>query len=130
MGYSEAMKNPKCRPFPAAARFKQTDVKSIEYDGTLTIKIQADEIHAQVIFHNPAGFRVLDERDLCEFWENYHEKNGWLYEVEEGGWMELEMVRPLFNSPDFFKGLREYLLVDDKCVSVLTVQPPEILISK
>jgi hypothetical protein len=77
--------------------------------------------------HQPAGFRVLDERDLCEFWNTYSEPNGWLYEVEEGGWLELETHRPLFNSPGFHPGLREYLLVDDRCVSVLAVQPPDIL---
>ena len=71
--------------------------------------------------------RLLDERDLCEFWNTYSEQNGWLYEVEEGGWLELETRRSLFNAPGFHPGLREYLLVDDKCISVFSVQPPEIL---
>jgi hypothetical protein len=104
-------------------------VRSLWYDGeTLTVEIQGEGFaFARLVFHRPAGFRVLDERDLCEFWNEYSEPNGWLYEVEEGGWLELEAHRPLFNSPDFHPGLREYLLVDDKCVSVLAVQPPEIL---
>jgi len=115
-------------PYPAAAKYKRTVVQSIEYDGpSLVIRLQADEtFEVQVIFRNPVGFRVLDERDLCEFWENYHEQNGWLYEVEQGGWLELERMRPLFNSHEVFRGLREYLLVDEMCVSVLTVKPPEI----
>jgi hypothetical protein len=127
-GYHGGMQNPKCSPFLAAAKFKRTVVQSIEYDGPLlVIKIKADEIYdAQVIFRNPVGFRVLDERDLCEFWEHYHEKNGWLYEVEEGGWLELERTRPLFNSHEVVKELREYFLVDEMCISVLAVLPPEI----
>jgi hypothetical protein len=70
---------------------------------------------------------VLDERDLCEFWDDYHTGNGWLYEVQEGGWQELESHRQLFNSPSFCPGLREYLVVCDKCVSVLTTEPPQII---
>lgn len=69
----------------------------------------------------------MDERDLCEFWEHYHSRNGWLYEVHEGGWQELELHRPLFNSPSFHKGLREFLIVCDTCVSVLDVDPPSII---
>jgi hypothetical protein len=80
-----------------------------------------------VVFRRPAGFRVLDERDLCEFWDNYHTGNGWLYEVHEGGWQELESHRQYFNSPSFFTGLREFLVVCDTCVSVLGVEPPEII---
>ncbi|HEY4309140.1 MAG TPA: hypothetical protein VGN12_06775 [Pirellulales bacterium] len=122
------MNQPKCLPFPPAARFKRTEIQSIEFDGDLVIRIQAvGPSTLRVIFHNPVWFRVLDERDLCEFWDNYHEGNGWLYEVEQGGWLELEKKRPLFNSHVVVKGLREYLLVDDQCVSILTVEHPEII---
>jgi hypothetical protein len=122
------MKTPKCKPLLAAARYKRKAVRSLRYDGeALIVEIQGDGFaFARVVFERPAGFRLLDERDLCEFWDSYHQGNGWLYEVEEGGWMELESERPLFNSPSFHTGLREYLLVDDKCISVLSERPPEI----
>ncbi len=122
------MNPPKCKPYPPASRYRTKAVRSLDYDGeTLTVEIQGEGFaYARVVFRQPAGFRVLDERDLCEFWKEYHLGNGWLYEVEAGGWLELERTRPLFNSPGFFVGLREFLLVDDKCVSVLAVQPPEI----
>lgn len=84
-------------------------------------------LDARLTFADVVGFRVLDERDLCEFWNEYSEPNGWLYEVESGGWLDLEKHRQLFNSPDLIQNLREYLLVDDKCVSVLCVAPPEIV---
>jgi hypothetical protein len=123
------MKPPKCQPYPPAARYRQKVVRSLSYDGkTLTIEIQGEGFaFARVVFHQPAGFRVLDERDLCEFWNTYSEPNGWLYEVEEGGWLELESQRKLFNSKDFIPGLKEYFLVDERCVSVLVAQPPEII---
>jgi hypothetical protein len=122
------MKSPKCKPFAPASRYRKKVVRSLSYDGeTLTIDVQGEGFaFARIVFFGPAGFRVLDERDLCEFWNTYSEPNGWLYEVEDGGWLELESHRKLFNSPAFFPGLKEYLLVDEKCISVLAVQPPEI----
>jgi hypothetical protein len=50
-----------------------------------------------------------------------------VYEVHEGGWQELESHRQYFNSPSFYSGLREFLLVCDTCVSVLAVESPEII---
>lgn len=103
-------------------------MRSVRFDGTdLFIEIQGEGFaFARVVFKRPIGFRVLDERDLCEFWDRYHEGNGWLYEVEQGGWLELETARSLFNSPSIFPGLREFLIVDDQCISVLSDRPPEI----
>src|ERR1700681_3822088 len=98
------MKPPKCKPFLPAARYRRKVIRSLSYDGqTLIIEVQGEDFaFARVVFEQPAGFRVLDERDLCEFWKDYHEGNGWLYEVEDGGWLDLESVRSLFNSPSFF----------------------------
>jgi hypothetical protein len=123
------MKAPRCKPYPPAARYRQKAVRSLWYDGdTLAVEIQGEGFaFARILFRRPAGFRVLDERDLCEFWNTYSEPNGWLYEVEEGGWLELETHRPLFCSPDVHARLREFLLVDEMCISVLAVEPPEII---
>lgn len=125
----EGMKRPKCEPFPSAARYRRKAVRSLSYDGeTLTLDIQGEGFaFARVVFRRTVGFRVLDERDLYEFWDTYSEPNGWLYEVEEGGWLELESQRPSFTSLEVCVGLREYLVVDEKCVSVLTAQPPEFV---
>ena len=122
------MKLPKCAPVPAAARYRRKAVRSLRYDGKdLSSEIQGEGFaFACVVFRDPLGFRLLDERDLCEFWSDYNERNGWLYEVEEGGWLELESQRALFNSPSLFPELKEYLLVDDKCISVLAIAAPEI----
>lgn len=104
-------------------------MRSLRYDNDgLIIEVQGPGfVFARVVFKRPAGFRVLDERDLCEFWNQYHTGNGWLYEVQEGGWLELESSRSEFLAPLMLPGLREYLVVCDTCVSVLAVQPPEIV---
>ncbi|HQR07275.1 MAG TPA: hypothetical protein PLN21_10660 [Gemmatales bacterium] len=104
-------------------------MRSLHFDmETLSIEMQGEGFEfAKVLFHAPAGFRVLDERDLCEFWDKLHYKNGWLFEVEEGGWLELERQRQLFNSHEVHQGMKEYLVVCDQCVSVFSVRPPEII---
>src|SRR5206468_1984817 len=98
------MKPPKCTPYPPSTRYKRVVVRSLSYDNdVLAIEVQGSGfVFACVVFRRPAGFRVLDERDLCEFWDNYHTGNGWLYEVEEGGWRELESVRSEFLAPLMF----------------------------
>ena len=103
------MRSPKCKIFPPSARYAKKVVRSLRYDGeTLVIDIQGEGFSfARVTFQHVIGFRVLDERDLCEFWNTYSERVGWLYLVEEGGWLELESQRKLFNSPSCFSGLRE-----------------------
>jgi hypothetical protein len=123
------MREPKCTPYPPATRYRRKAVRALRFDGdTLTIEIQGEAFaFAHVVFRSPTAFRVLDERDLCEFWPDYSEPNGWLYEVEQGGWMELEAHRQLFNSPTIVHSLKEWLIVDEMCISVLSVQPPEII---
>ena len=136
-GLSQKMKLPKCKVFGPSERYGEKVVRSVQYDGkTLVIDIQGDGFaFARIYFTNPVGFRVLDELDLTEFWPEYSETNGWLYEVEEGGWLELENTRgvtvgskpeSILLSASMMPNLREYFIVDDKCISVLTVNPPEI----
>ncbi len=122
------MRAPKCKLCEPAARYPRKVVRSLHFDGsTLAIDIQGEGFaFARLVFGSPVWFRVLDERDLCEFWPAYSEPNGWLWEVQQGGWLELESARPLFCSPSMYPALREFLLVDDQCVSILCVQPPQL----
>jgi hypothetical protein len=78
--------------------------------------------HSQLIFRGALGFRVLDERELTEFWNTYSEPQGWLWEVKRGGWLELEATRSNFNILEL--PTREFLVVDDFCVSVWSPEPP------
>lgn len=122
------MRSPKCKLFAPAMRYKRKVVRSLHFDGSkLVINIQGEGFaYGRLIFQSPVWFRVLDERALCEFWNTYSEPNGWLWEVEEGGWLELESQRELFNSPTLFKGLREFFIADDQCISILCMVPPQI----
>ena len=119
---------PKCKAYTPALRYKRVVIRSLRHDHqTLDIDIQGEGFaFLRVTFRRPVGYRVLDERDLCEFWTDYHEGNGWLYEVESGGWLELESTRPMFNTPSFHPTVREYFLVCDMCISVLSNHPPEL----
>ncbi len=124
------MNAPKCKVYEPSLRYRQKVMRTLHYDAlSLVIDIQGESkfSYARVTFRRPIGFRVLDERDLGEFWKTYNERSGWLYEVLEGGWMELESQRQSFSSRAMFeKTLREYLVVDEKCISVLTTNAPEI----
>ena len=122
------MRPPKCKLYEPASRYPRKVVRSLHFDGsTLSIDIQGEGFaFARLVFGPPVWFRVLDECDLCEFWPAYSEPNGWLWEVQEGGWLELEAERALFSSPSMYPDLREFLLVDDQCVSILAVHPPHL----
>jgi hypothetical protein len=113
------MKPPVCRLLAESKRYLIKSVRSIRYDfESLTIDIQGEGVlFGHVVFDEPLGFRVLDERDLNEFWDTYHEGTGWLYEVKEGGWKDLENARGGFVSSIYYPELREYLVVDNTCVS-------------
>jgi hypothetical protein len=119
---------PRRSPYPPAARYEHVVARSLRYDTEeLVIDAQGPGFSfARVVFRAVAGFRVLDERDLTEFWNEYHQGNGWLYEVHEGGWLELEVGRGRFFH-EFYENLREYLGVCDQCVSVLSMEVPEIV---
>lgn len=120
--------SPECILVQAARRYSRVVARSLRFDGDdLTVEVQGSGFaYARLVFRRPAGFRVLDERDLCEFWPVYSEPNGWLWEVLRGGWMDLERERPLFNSHEFHSNLREFLIVGDRCISVLSSTYPEL----
>ena len=119
---------PQCTVVPESQRYSRIALRSLRFEGTdLTIEVQGPGFSfARLVFRHPAGFRVLDERDLCEFWPEYSEPKGWLWEVHRGGWMDLERQRALFNSHEVLAPLREFFIVEDKCISVLCREQPEI----
>lgn len=121
--------NPICVPVLEARRYIRKTVRGMSFDGsTLTLDIQGEGFsYARLVFHDVFGFRVLDERDLTEFWNTYSEPNGWLWEVRSGGWHDLERKRTTFNPGEFVSMLREFLVVDDKCVSVLCRDAPKLV---
>lgn len=121
--------HPVCIPVPEAKRYARKAVRGMTFDGsTLTLNIQGEGFsYARLVFQNVFGFRVLDERDLLEFWNTYSEPHGWLWEVKAGGWHDLERKRATFNSGECVPSIREFLVADDMCVSVLCADPPQLL---
>ena len=82
-----------------------------------------------VSFDGVRGFRLLDEGDLLEFWGEEARSDGWLWEVEEGGWFSLEKLREGFVS-GITGGYREYLVAgENDCISVIATNEPKIEMS-
>ena len=85
-----------------------------------------DYCTVDVIFEEPAGFRVLDEGDLLEFWPDCSMSIGWLHEITSGGWFDLEKNRSGFLSSDS-SDIIEYLIVGvNYCVRILAWEKPRV----
>lgn len=104
------------------------DVLRINYeDGLLSISMAVEEESATLVsFASIVGFRMLDEGDLLEFWPTCSSPNGWLWEIHDGGWFDLESKRPMFFR-EKCKRVAEYLVLgDNECVSVLSHDRPRL----
>lgn len=105
------------------------EITRVEYDlHNLVIHIEpkydADPII--ITFDSSIGFRILDEGNLLEFWEEFNLNNGWLYQIISGGWYELESTRSGFVS-QHHSDVQEYLIIGvNECVSVLAGGPPSV----
>ncbi len=135
---------PECTLVAESSQYTQTRIHIISYRPSQALVLQvgtAEVGDIELRFEPTIGFRVLDELQLCEFWSDYHMKNGWLWQVNEGGWIELEQMRDSFLAAELSESaaqkmeqkvaeqnrLREYLVVSlTSCVSVMTVGPPTI----
>jgi len=130
---------PECTVVNDSKGFHVVDIGRVEYTAQLpnadglarnlyihTIE-RADVPSATVLFEMPVAFRVIDEMHLLEFWNDFSLPNGWLWKVDSGGYLDLERTRKYFHADDLFE-LSEYLIVGDRCVSVIAHSPP-ILIS-
>ena len=92
----------------------------------ITLRLNEQKEPVYVTFENVIGFRVLDEGDLLEFWNNEKRTTGWIWEIEQGGWFELEKSRNGFVS-GYSKNTVEYLVVGiNECVSVIGKSMPVI----
>ena len=121
---------PKCELVVESKPFVDVEVLRVHYDITsldcLTLDLESTS-HGEfaIRFESPEGVRVLDEGQLCEFWNQHSSPNGWLWQVLDGGWLALERQRDQFYLEDMTPGtLLEFFIVADQCVSVLTRFPP------
>jgi len=105
----------------------KTYVESLVYDlEFLKIIVIADSTtKLEITFHQPIGFRCLDEGDLLEFWDNSEITNNWIVEIHNSGWLEQESNRKGFLSRT--SELREFLVMgQNDCISVLDTNSPNI----
>ena len=108
---------------------KKTEVCNVSFDLNrlvLNIDVFESDVDLIVEFDEIIGFRALDECELLECWENYNLSQGWIFEVNSGGWFDLESTRKGFTCQgcDFYK---EFLIIGtDLCVSVISKIDPTI----
>ncbi|BEP45619.1 hypothetical protein GmRootV15_62080 [Variovorax sp. V15] len=78
-----------------------------------------------VSFAGVVAHRVMDERDLAEYWPACSLPSGWVFFIQSGGWLSQEMVRPGSCIGSFYGEVREYLVAGlTDCVSVLCTGEP------
>ncbi len=128
-------KTTKLRGVGSSTPAKEQRVIRVELDGTLTIVVQAFTPYDgewKVIFDNPVGTRILDERDAPEFWHisveyPHGEADTVVCEVIKGGWLDQQRPHSPIMQSGFYANLKEYLIGGDtNCVSVLSESEPKI----
>ncbi|HBP5565172.1 TPA: hypothetical protein L6B08_16065 [Pseudomonas aeruginosa] len=80
----------------------------------------------RVEFVEVEGVRQLDAGDLLEFWPACAAAQGWLYRIEQGGWLDQECRRAGFVARET-KAIEEYFInAGDRCLNVLSWSPPKV----
>ncbi|MCG7532690.1 hypothetical protein MHM98_15250 [Psychrobium sp. MM17-31] len=108
-------------------RGNETYIESLNYDlDFLRIVIAAgSNLRIEVCFHQPIGFRCLDEGDLLEFWSNKTVTDNWLLRIHDSGWLAQENHRDGFLSKH--SALNEFLVKgQNECLNVLSTVKPTI----
>jgi len=107
-----------------------SEVGRIEYQhGLLRIRVDdvGQDLHVIVEFAEARGFRVLDERDLMEYWPACSVQNGCLYEIHASGWLQQESGRAGSSLVHMQPDTREFLVAGiNECVSVFSSTPPSV----
>ena len=81
----------------------------------------------RVRFDGVVAYRVMDERDLGEYWPACSQPNGWVYSIRSGGWLSQESVRSGSCIGLFYPDVHEYLVAGfTDCVSVLCTNEPRV----
>ena len=106
------------------------EITNVSYDLwflQITLWFENKKPPIYVRFDGIRGFRLLDEGDLLEFWSD-NRPVGWLWEIEKGGWFDLETFRKGFLSSRTEKNkIKEYLILGiNDCLSVFAYDKPEI----
>lgn len=117
----------KAKPFGCQEQFDWgADIHSVFYDGRLSIRVlrnHNEDAGIEVTFPEVAGFRLLDEVPLAEYWIADDFPSGFpVLEVLDGGWAKEEGQRVGDAEQQ-----REWIIVTaGACVSVFSEHEPEI----
>lgn len=92
----------------------------------LVVTVQIDGYKIDVEFDSPAGYRVLDEGDLLEFWPYCSSNNGWLFEILGDGWLHQEKERKGFLSAANVE-IKEYFIIGcNYCIGIFAWEDPSV----
>ena len=109
---------------------QQAEVAAVEYRyGALRVHLADTSGNKSVIalFEDVQAFRVLDERDLQEFWPACSSATGGIFEINGGGWLSQESQRPGSMLAHMHPQMKEYLVAgQNECVNVLANTAPAI----
>jgi hypothetical protein len=109
---------------------QEPEIINISYDlWTLRVTLNFSEIEKPVFyidFINVVGFRLLDERNLLEFWDPQVRVPGWIWKIDKGGWFDLEQTRNGFIENIHENSLiKEYFVTGiNECINVMTPSDP------
>jgi hypothetical protein len=108
-----------------------TEIGRIEHSQN-GLKIYVFDVQGEsgclVTFENSLGFRVVDERDLMEYWPVCSTPTGWLFNIQGGGWLDQERTRLGSLMLDMYPGVKEYLVTGiNECVSIFSIEAPMLL---
>jgi hypothetical protein len=108
--------------------FTDPEVIRAEYvpdDLIVTVRSLTSGLDVSLGFSSVIGFRVLDERDLLEYWPECSTPNGWVFEIASGGWLSSESKRPGCLIATMSPEAREYFVAGcNSCVSVICLEVP------
>jgi hypothetical protein len=112
---------------PPLSDDENIEIVYIDFDiETLTVTVLIDGDKIDISFDSPAGYRVLDEGDLLEFWPNCSSFNGWLYEIRSGGWLDQERNRKGFASSAKSDAKEYFIIGCNYCINVLAWEGPSV----
>ncbi|GER13890.1 hypothetical protein [Variovorax boronicumulans] len=94
---------------------------------TVVIQEAGSDASLRVRFDDVVAYRVMDERDLGEYWPACSLPNGWVFSIQSGGWLSQESARPGSCVGLFYGDVHEYLVAGfTDCVSVLCTGEPQV----
>ncbi|SEF23162.1 hypothetical protein ABL840_00755 [Variovorax sp. NFACC27] len=107
-----------------------SEIVRIDYAARkLTVVAQAPKSNTliSIRFDDVVAYRVMDERDLAEYWPACSSPNCSVFSIQSGGWLSQESTRPGSCIGLFYGDVREYLVTSvAECVSVLCIGEPRI----